>query len=107
MNQGPIGGRTAGRVSLTLCLVLPGDERAQRAVIAFWAVRVKVARADYNAAEVRLRQVVADHRQWPIAEPDGSALLYAARVEEQNARNEYLKVFGIFRHLLLGAENPV
>ena len=107
MHEETNGRRTSGlKTSLTIWLIPKrGDIRSQRRAEEFWCERVKTTRSRYKSAEVQLRQVVAAKEKWPLAEPDGSALVHAARLEELDARNEYVKALKVFTGLLLHGEN--
>jgi len=106
MHEGTTRRRTSGpKASFTLWLVPKrGDTTAQRAAEEFWAERVQTARSKYNLAESQLRQIIAGQKKWPVAEPDGSALVHAARLQELAARNEYVQALRIFSGLLLHGE---
>lgn len=69
-----------------------------------WAGRVKAARLTYNLAEARLRQVIAGQEKWPLPEPDASTSIHAARLQELDARSEYLQSLNIFVELLVFGE---
>lgn len=63
-----------------------------------------MARCNYELAESQLRRAVAGQRKWPLPEPDGSALVHTARLEELAARDEYVQALKIFSELLLHGE---
>jgi hypothetical protein len=108
MNQGKNRRRTSGlTTSFTLWLVPKrGDIRSHRRAEEFWSDRVKTARSKYEIADVRPRQIMASQKKWPVVEPDGSALVRAARLEELAARNEYVHALRVFTELMLHGEMP-
>ena len=108
MHEGTTGRRISGpKASFTLW-ILPkrGDVKTQRAAEDHWAEKLKKARNKYRIAKSQLRHAVAGQRKWPVAEPHGSALVHAARLEELAARNEYVRALKIFSELLVHGEGP-
>ena len=106
MHEGATGRRTSGLKTRFTLWIVPkrGDIRAQRAAEEHWAEKLKKARSRYRIAKSQLRQAVAGHEKWPPAEPTGSASLRIARLREETARNEYIRVLKIFSELLLRNE---
>jgi len=83
-----------------------GDTVAQLAAEEFWADRVKEARSRYRLAKSQLRQVIGGQEKWPLPQPQRSALVHAARLEELAARNKYVHALRIFSELLVHGEVP-
>jgi hypothetical protein len=104
-------GRSTGRLKKSLTLsglwLVPRDrDIAAKREEDLWAERVEAARSTYYSAESQLRQAIAGQKKWPFAEPHGSALIEAARLQTLATRNEYLRLLKIFSELLVSAEVP-
>jgi hypothetical protein len=83
-----------------------GEITAQRQAEDFWAEQVKSARFKYKLAESHYRQLIAGQEKWPLPEPDASISIHAARLQELDARSEYLQSLKLFVELLVFGELP-
>ena len=71
-----------------------------------WRTQVREAKERYDESAICFRRVLAEQKEGIRPEPDGSAAVRHARIQEDAARQEYMRLLTILTEIMASEKRP-